>query len=138
MTETRRSSTSAFRRYADLVVGLLVLIVLIDLGLIVYRKHQGSSVEVDRSRQVNYFFRVDPNTAREEDLADIPGLTQTAARKITAYRTKHQDGQSGKVVFNNLEDLARVPGLSERMLQKATPFLTFPPRTPTTIPAAEH
>lgn len=51
--------------------------------------------------------QINPNTADEKALLQIPGVGQTLAARIREYRP-----------FNSLQDLLRVPGIGEATLQR--------------------
>jgi DNA uptake protein ComE-like DNA-binding protein len=75
--------------------------------------------------------RLDPNTANWAELAGLPGIGESLARQIVAYR---EDGLARArvtatapvVIFRCIQDLDAVPGLGEKKLQAIEPHLRFP------------
>ncbi len=70
---------------------------------------------------------VDPNTAGWAELALLPGLGESVAKRIVAYREARR-GQlaAGIPVFQKPADLLPVNGIGERMLRKIESSLRFP------------
>jgi len=78
--------------------------------------------------------RIDPNTATWAELARLPDVGETLARRIVAYR-EAQRGRSGpqsppSVVFRSLADLDPIPGLGPKRLERIEPLLRFPAENP--------
>ncbi len=86
-------------------------------------------IEPERIAEVRT--RVDPNTAGWAELARLPGIGESLARTIVAFRQERrpagisQDDPS-PVVFRCLGDLAAIPGLGEKKLREMEPYLVFP------------
>jgi DNA uptake protein ComE-like DNA-binding protein len=75
--------------------------------------------------------RIDPNTARWDELARLPGLGPSLAQAIVAYREEQRAkipaGHADPVViFRRLQDLQAIRGLGEKKLRQMGPFLQFP------------
>lgn len=62
------------------------------------------------------------NTARAEELAEVPGIDMELAKSIVAYR--NQNGP-----FSKVEDLLKVKGMDEKKLEKARMYLTIETQT---------
>jgi len=70
---------------------------------------------------------VDPNTAGWAELALLPGLGESVAKRIVAYReTRRRQLGHGVPVFEKPADLLPVKGIGMRMLQKIRPALRIP------------
>jgi competence protein ComEA len=61
---------------------------------------------------------INPNTAGLQELAALPGIGQTRARALVAYRQTH-----GR--FSRLEDLDAIPGIGPATLERLAPHVTF-------------
>ena len=61
---------------------------------------------------------VNPNTASLQELAALPGVGQTRARAILAYRQTHGP-------FKRLQDLDPIPGFGPATLELLAPHVTF-------------
>jgi DNA uptake protein ComE-like DNA-binding protein len=74
--------------------------------------------------------QLNPNTATWAELAMLPRIGETLARRIVAYREEQLRAQpAGSAepgpVFRCLEDLDAVPGIGPRTLEAIGPYLTF-------------
>jgi len=58
------------------------------------------------------------NSASEEDLHTIPGISMSLAKKISDYR-------SSVGAFSQIEDLKHVKGVSDRLFDKIRPWVTL-------------
>ena len=70
-------------------------------------------------------FPVNPNTATEDELLRIPGMTPRLARGILDLRARHGS-------IRRVEELLEVPGIGPKTLEKLDPHLQVPPES------AEH
>jgi len=68
---------------------------------------------------------VNPNTASAAELTTLPGIGESKARRIIAYRKNHAGDAPA---FTRPEDLATVRGIGPRTVQKLRPRLRFNPR----------
>lgn len=73
-------------------------------------------VEIDRVEPQNIAFEVDINAAPWPELAQLPGVGQTLAKRIVDVRD-----QNGP--FRDHEDLRRVRGIGPKTLDKLRPYL---------------
>ncbi len=63
-------------------------------------------------------FRVDVNSADWPEIAQLPGVGETLARRIVAFRRENGP-------FTRPEDLLKVPGLGLKTLTKLRPYFSF-------------
>jgi competence protein ComEA len=61
-------------------------------------------------------FVVDVNSAKWPELAQIPGIGETLARRIV--ETRERNGP-----FHGVDDLDRVPGVGPKTLERMKPYL---------------
>ncbi len=61
--------------------------------------------------------RIDINKADVEQLAALPGVGETIARRIIAFREQHGP-------FQRVDDLLKVKGIGEKSLAKLRPSVT--------------
>lgn len=62
------------------------------------------------------------NTARAEELAEVPGITPETAQNIVVYRQAHGP-------FTSIDDLLKVTGMEKKMLEKARMYLSVESQT---------
>ena len=55
--------------------------------------------------------KIDLNTANEQDLMQIEGVTSERAKYIIEYRNQHGP-------FRTWEDVKKIPGFNDRMLEQ--------------------
>jgi competence protein ComEA len=106
-------------RHADqATVAVLVAAALAGMGLywIVVGGPRGELVEIDRAEPLVARFRVDINEAAWPELAEVPGIGETLARRIVDSRLKGGE-------FADHQDLLRVNGIGPRTLERMKPFL---------------
>lgn len=78
--------------------------------------HRGELIEIDRAAPLPLEFRVDLNHADWPELAQLPGIGETLARRIVDSR--EQEGP-----YLQAADLQRVRGIGPRTLQRLLPYL---------------
>lgn len=84
--------------------------------------------------------RIDPNVACWPELARLPRIGETLAKRIIEYRETHSRGtdQAGpgpiRPVFTHPEDLQQVRGIGAKTVQQIAPFLKFPGHSATSQP----
>ena len=71
----------------------------------------GRLVEIDNAPPLDYRFLVDVNRAEWPELAQLPGVGPTIARRIVASREADGD-------FRSVDDLRRVDGVGPRRLEE--------------------
>ncbi len=106
------------RRLDQATVALLLAVSLLLMALAVWTRHwQGrGSIEIDHAPPQGIDFRVDINRADWPELALLPDVGETLARRIVESRQR--DG-----LFLDQQDLLRVPGIGPLTLEKMRPFL---------------
>lgn len=67
---------------------------------------------------------IDPNTASWAELALLPGLGESVAKRIIEYRSI-QTSNDGRPVFARPEDLLPIKGIGEKTLNRMRQFLRF-------------
>lgn len=116
-----KHSSAPFRllKAADqAVVGALALLALVLLAgwWYVQSGWRGGLVEFEQHRAQPPAFLVDINSADWPELAQLPGIGETLARRIVETRRKH-----GPYLSHN--DLRRVRGIGPATLERLTPYL---------------
>jgi len=119
MTRNGRSDGRAILRAADqAAVAALVLAALVGMGVywVAAGGPTGRLIEIDRAGPLVARFQVDINAATWPELAQLPEVGETLARRIVEARDK-----GGR--FADHQDLLRVNGIGPRTLERMTPFL---------------
>ena len=106
------------RRLDQATVAGLLAVSLILMGISALSRYwQGAGlIEIDRASTTTIDFRVDLNRADWPELALLPDVGETLARRIVESRQR--DG-----LFLDQQDLLRVPGIGPLTLEKMRPFL---------------
>jgi competence protein ComEA len=106
------------RRADQLAVAALTLSALVALAgwWIAHGGMQGRLIEIEHAPALSAQFLVDINEADWPELAELPGVGETLARRIVAVRRDR-----GPFVDHN--DLARVPGIGPRTMERVRPYL---------------
>jgi competence protein ComEA len=106
------------RRLDQAAVASLVALSLVAMALywFVNGGHRGELIEIDRAEPLTARYLVDINSAEWPELAELPELGETLARRITESRVA-----AGP--FADHEDLLRVNGIGPRTLELMKPFL---------------
>jgi len=66
---------------------------------------------------------IDPNAAEWFEIAQLPGIGETVAKRWVAHRQQHG---GNRPAFVHPHDLTRIRGIGERTLRRIAPFLRFP------------
>jgi len=79
---------------------------------------RGRLIEIDASTPLSAQYQVDVNAAQWPELAQLPGIGETMARRITDERVARGN-------FADHQDLQhRVQGIGPRTLERIRPYLT--------------
>jgi competence protein ComEA len=99
-------------------VASLVTLALVGMAVYWFVKggHRGELIEIDRAEPLTARYLVDINKADWPELAELPELGETLARRIIESRS-----EAGP--FGDHEDLLRVRGVGPRTLEKMKPYL---------------
>jgi competence protein ComEA len=99
-------------------VASLVAIALGGMGVYWFVKggHRGELIEIDRAEPLTARYLVDINKADWPELAELPELGETLARRIV-------DSRADAGPFGDHDDLLRVNGIGPRTLEKMRPYL---------------
>jgi len=106
------------RRLDQATVAALLAISLILMGISALSRYwQGEGlIEIDRASSTTIDFRVDLNRADWPELALLPGVGETLARRIV-------DSRQSAGPFLDHRDLLRVPGVGPVTLEAIQPYL---------------
>ena len=100
--------------------GVACLVVLGLMGTVVWWwSHggpRGELIELEQAQPRQAKFLVDINGADWPELAQLPRIGETLARRIVESRRREGS-------FRNHEDLCRVKGIGPRTLQRLSPYL---------------
>jgi competence protein ComEA len=78
--------------------------------------HRGELIHIERAEPLEARFLVDINKAEWPELAELPQIGETLARRIAESRLK--DG-----AYGDHDDLLRVRGVGPRTLERLRPYL---------------
>jgi competence protein ComEA len=106
-------------RHADqAAVAALVMLALVGMAAywFVQGGHRGELIEIDRAGPLAARYLVDINAAEWPELAELPDLGETLARRIVESRAEVGP-------FGDHGDLLRVNGIGPRTLETLRPYL---------------
>ena len=106
------------RRMDQAMAAVLVLCALVGMGVywVVQGGYRGELIEIDRAEPRTARYLVDINKADWPELAELPQVGETLARRIVDSRLK--DG-----AFRDNDDLRRVRGIGPLTLERLKPYL---------------
>jgi competence protein ComEA len=106
------------RRSDQAVVGSVALLALAALGAYLYwpRDPDKELVELEHFPVRPLKFQTDLNRADWPELAGLPGIGETLARRIVEHRNRHGP-------FRRAEDLRQVRGIGAKTLERIRPHL---------------
>jgi competence protein ComEA len=112
------SRSPPLRRLDQAAVATLVLFALGGMGVYWFASggHRGELIEIDRAEPLTATYQVDINAADWPELAELPRVGQTLAKRIVASRT-----EAGPFVDH--DDLLRVRGVGPLTLEQIKPYL---------------
>lgn len=114
------------RRGEQAALAATMLVLLVSLTGYVWRlrSEQGRFIDIDRAEPRTVSFEVDVNTALWPELAQLPEIGETLARRIV--ETREIEGP-----FIDHSDLMRVRGIGPRTLERIQPYLMPMPEAAT-------
>ena len=96
------------------------VVVLLMLVSVVYWAQQGGHrrelIDIDHAEPIEIQFQVDANSADWPELAQLPRIGETLARRIVESRQEQGP-------FSGHDDLQRVRGIGPRTLEQIRPYL---------------
>jgi hypothetical protein len=111
---------------------LAVIAALLGLGVCLVGQRYPARVtwlfEDDGARLSRVQRGVDPNTACWFELAQLPGIGESLARRIVGFRDQRAaaaTSDTAHIVFRRAADLAQVKGIGAKTVQRMGPFLRF-------------
>jgi competence protein ComEA len=107
------------RRADQAAVAVLTLAGLIGMTVytVVQSRQPGRWIEIDRAEPLEARFIVDLNTADWPELAQLPDIGETLARRIVEVR------QTGGPFLDHADLRHRVQGIGPRTLERIKPYL---------------
>jgi competence protein ComEA len=113
-----RSLQPVLRRLDQVTVAALILIALLGMGAYwcMHGGPRGELIEIDRAEPLTARYLVDINKAEWPELAEVPNLGESLARRIVASR-------QSEGVYKDHDDLLRVRGVGQRTLERLKPYL---------------
>ena len=106
------------RRSDQVAIAVLALFALLAISAywFVQAKLRGRLIDIDHTDRPVAAFRVDINSADWPALIELPGLGETLAKRIVAWRTAH-----GR--FTKIDQLRQVSGVGPKRLESWRPYL---------------
>jgi competence protein ComEA len=106
------------RRLDQAVVALLIAFALAGMGVywVAHGGPRGQLIEIDRAEPLSARYLVDINKAEWPELAEVPNLGQSLARRIVESRQTQG-------LYKGHDDLLRVRGIGQRTLERLKPYL---------------
>jgi competence protein ComEA len=75
---------------------------------------------METSKLLAFSIPLDLNRVSSEDLRLVPGIGESLAREMTAYRERRR-------AFRSVEELREVKGIGEKKYRSVKPFFTVKP-----------
>lgn len=110
--------SKAWRESSILATLLFALFLLLLLEIWISRR-VGDEIEVQRSAERRFEYRLNINDATAIELMHLPEIGPTLAERIVQER--HERGP-----FVDVEDLQRIPGIGPKTLEAIKPYLYRP------------
>jgi len=131
-----RDVVSLMRRRQDAaLVVTAVLAIAVAAAYLLYPRHAPNAADGDGTDgpPPQVLTGIDPNTASWPQLAQLPGIGETIARRVVEFRQERQarqsEGDHGRRVFECAADLTQVRGIGEKTVRRIGPFLRSAPPT---------
>lgn len=117
-SETAGRNQWLLRRADQMGVAGLVLLALVSLAgyWLTRGGHRGQLIEIDRQPAREIRFEVDVNQADWPELAQLPGIGETLARRIVESREANGP-------YRDLSELERVQGIGDRVVERIRPYV---------------
>jgi competence protein ComEA len=106
------------RRADQAAVASLVLLALVGMGAywLAQGGHRGELIQIDRAEPLTAQYLVDINAAEWPELAELPQIGETLARRIVQSRAELGP-------YGDHDDLLRVRGIGPLTLERMRPYL---------------
>jgi competence ComEA-like helix-hairpin-helix protein len=116
--------TPSQRRGLSFILGILILILSARL---LFNRATVPNPQLSESPNANKLANhIDPNTATQAELAEIPELGEKRAESIVEYRRQYLTRYPNHAPFNSPSDLERIPGIGPATVENMTSYLEFP------------
>lgn len=114
----RRPPNLPLRRADQVAIAILALFAVASISAywISQAKLRGRLIDIDRTDRPSAAFRIAINSADWPELIQLPGLGETLARRIVAWRVKHGP-------FTKVEQLRQISGVGPKRLESWRPYL---------------
>ncbi len=121
-TPRDEDSSPILHRREQAVVAAITAFALILLTIYAWRSgaFDGGLVDIDNAAPLSAEYRVDVHRATWVELAQLPSVGETLARRIVQWREEHGE-------IRSIEDLGRVKGVGPKTIAAIEPFLVFGP-----------
>jgi hypothetical protein len=116
--------TPSQRRGLSFILGILILI--LSARLIFNRATVPDPQPPEGPNSHELADGIDPNTATEAELAEIPDLGEKRAASIVEYRRQYLTRNPNHPAFKASSDLEQIPGIGPATIETMTPYLNFP------------
>ena len=104
-------------RQRTIAAGILICLVLIVINLALHGYHRGQLIEIDDAPPLEVDFVLDVNEADWPEFTLLPGIGETLAKRIIAYRTQHGP-------FARIQHLERVKGIGPKTMRRIRKYLS--------------
>jgi competence protein ComEA len=106
------------RRADQVAIALLALFAIVSISAywLSQAKLRGRLIDIDRAARPTAAFQVDINKAEWSEFIQLPGLGETLAKRIVAFRSAH-----GR--FTSVDQLRHVSGIGPKRLESWRPYL---------------
>jgi len=117
-TRLRGRWQPVLRRADQATVAVLIVFALVGMAAywVVQGGPRGELIEIDRAEPLTARYLVDINRAEWPELAELPEVGETLARRIV-------DSRSEGGAYRDHDDLRRVRGIGPRTLERMKPYL---------------
>lgn len=133
-----KSATASVSQHRTLLLTLLLFLISLAAVGIFRSSIDDLGRAPDRDRTLCK--GINPNSAQWYELAELPGIGESLARRIVAYRESQRETaqHSMRPVFESPNDLLSVSGIGPRVMARIAPFLAFSASSRTLVDSAAH